>query len=89
MAHNNNRQFSTYDRDNDISGGNCGFHHQGGWWHGACTNANLNAPHTQPSTHGVSLVARLTWHDGTGFQDLSAVEMKIRVKQCLPVSETC
>ena len=90
MAYSNNSQFTTYDRGNDnVLFGNCAFVYQGGWWHDDCAFANLNSPHTLPSTRGVSSNAQLVWYDGTDYQDLSAVEMKIRVKQCLPVSETC
>ena len=92
MATHNSQQFSTYDRDNDNSGGNCAFFHQGGWWYNACYRANLNGPHTLYTLNpwsGSNIYTRLIWFDGIHFQDLSSVEMKIRVKQCLPVSETC
>ena len=88
MAYSNNSQFTTYDRDNDnVPLGNCAFVYQGGWWHDDCALANLNGPHTLPSTRGVSSNAQLVWNDGTSYQYPSSVEMKIREKQCL--SETC
>ena len=85
MAYHNNQQFSTYDRDNDNSG-NCALTFQGGWWYNNCYHANLNGPNT-----AVGGSAQLRWNDGrsTRYHDISSVEMKIRVKQCLPVSETC
>ena len=88
MAHHNGQQFTTYDNDNDNYSDNCGYYQQGGWWYNVCYNANLNGPHERPSLPGVSQHnAKLEWHDGSGYQDLSSVEMKIRVKQCVP--ETC
>ncbi|XP_076073227.1 fibrinogen-like protein A [Mytilus galloprovincialis] len=41
MKYNNGRKFSTKDRDNDASSGNCAVNH-GGWWHGNCSNSYLN-----------------------------------------------
>ena len=86
MRYHNNQQFTTYDRDNDErSGSNCAFFFQGGWWYNNCYHANLNGLHRESSTPGVdSNTAALLWRD-LGHVDLSSVEMKIRVKQCLPV----
>ena len=35
-------QFSTKERDNDLSSINCALRHKGGWWHNDCCWANLN-----------------------------------------------
>ena len=88
MAYHNDQQFTTYDNDNDKHGGiNCGYYEQGGWWYNGCYHANLNGPHEIPSLPGVhQTYAKLIWNDGS-YRDLSSVEMKIRVKQCVP--ETC
>ena len=89
MADHNDQQFTTYDNDNDkYITRNCGYLYQGGWWYNACHAANLNGPHVTPSLPGVVQThAKLMWHDGSGYQVLSSVEMKIRVKECVP--ETC
>ena len=89
MAYHNGQQFSTYNNDNS---GSCSFAHQGGWWYDSCYTANLNGPHTLPSTPGISQTyARLIWYDGTVYHDLSSADMKIRVKKCmLPLeNQTC
>ena len=88
MAYHNRQQFSTYDQDHDNNEGNCAFINQGGWWYNSCYRANLNGPHTLPSTPGVDeRYALLLVYDGREYQQLSSVEMKIRVKQC--IRNTC
>ena len=84
MAYHNDQQFTTYDNDNDKYHLNCGYNNQGGWWYKSCLSVNLNGPHETPSLPGVNPgYANVRWY-GTL---LSSVEMKIRVKQCVP--ETC
>ncbi|VDI60368.1 Hypothetical predicted protein [Mytilus galloprovincialis] len=41
MAHNNGREFSTKDNDNDATSTHCAVRY-GAWWHGACSNSWLN-----------------------------------------------
>ena len=86
MAVHNGQKFTTYDSDNDLyAPKSCGYIEQGGWWYAACYHANLNGPHTRPSLPGIDPNnAVLEWHDGAKYQALSSVEMKIRVKKCIP-----
>ncbi|XP_065190306.1 angiopoietin-related protein 7-like isoform X2 [Sycon ciliatum] len=42
MAYHNNSQFSTYDRDHDLSSKNCAAVFRGGWWYNACKRFDLN-----------------------------------------------
>ena len=87
MNYHNGQQFSTYDNDNDPSGGNCAYRHQGGWWYNTCYEANLNGPHDIPPNPSVHQVhAKMMWNDGV-WRDVSSSEMKIRRKQCIP--QTC
>ena len=73
MAHNNNRPFSTYDRDNDAWSRNCALERKGAWWHGGCTNTSPNSPHGNTYFH---------WYTAT----LLSVEMKVRPKTCTPTA---
>ena len=42
LAYHNGQNFSTYDRDNDSSGGNCAYGWKGGWWYTRCQQSTLN-----------------------------------------------
>ncbi|KFB49729.1 hypothetical protein ZHAS_00018382 [Anopheles sinensis] len=46
MTYNIGMKFTTKDSDNDDSSSTqCAERHNGAWWHGYCTNANLNGPY--------------------------------------------
>ena len=91
MENHNNQQFTTYDRDNDNNTNNCAFIYRGEWWYNSCYRANLNGPHTVSLIPGIDQDnAQLQLFQSSSVQyPLSSVEMKIRVKQCLQVSEPC
>jgi len=72
----NNMNFSTFDRDNDAWVSNCAESYKGGWWHGSCTYANLNALHTSSTSY-----QRIVWYHG-GWKYYPSVEMKVRSKIC-------
>ncbi|GFS78613.1 techylectin-5A, partial [Nephila pilipes] len=76
-----NRKFSTKDQDNDDHKENsCAQTYKGGWWYGACHNANLNGlylrgPH-ESWANGVN------WKTFKGHKEsLDSTEMKIRPKK--------
>ena len=39
----NGMQFTSYDRDNDLSGINCASTRHGAWWYNSCDKANFNS----------------------------------------------
>jgi hypothetical protein len=60
---NNDMSFSTYDRENDLSSGNCeqdGTWGHGGWWHGACGYFHLNGNYY--GNHGFSALCNGAWY---------------------------
>ena len=93
MIYHNGMQFSTFDNDNDQSGGSCVNAQQGGWWYNACYRANLNGPHTILSLPGVDAKwARLIWIDNIDsdiYSYVPSVEMKICTKQCVSAGDSC
>ena len=77
MAYQNKAPFSTQDRDNDVSSGNCAQSYKGAWWHKNCHHSNLNGKH---SLQGGS--PTLIWYNGTMNVPYTKVEMKIQLKEC-------
>ena len=79
-SHNlNGMPFSTHDRDNDKSSGtNCAVHHQGAWWHNACTHSNLNGLYL----NGHSNYRGVTWYyfnaTASSWLTLRYSDMKLR-----------
>ena len=79
MAHNNNRYFSTKDRDNDEvgGGGNCAREWKGGWWWSSCGYTNPNGLHSSSTTP-----FRPSARTGSTWVYYPNYEMKIRPKSC-------
>ena len=85
MAHNNNRYFSTKDRDNDARGGNCARDWKGAWWWHNCGHSNPNGLHSASSTF-----QRPSAYTGSSWVYYPNYEMKIRPKSCsLSQTSTC
>ena len=72
-------QFTTKDRDQDITETNCAVSYKGAWWYSKCHYSNLNAmylngKHASPAD-GVN------WVDWKGYyESLKTTEMKFRAK---------
>ena len=77
MDYNNNQQFSTKDRDNDDSSGHCAVDRRSGWWHVACTLANLNAQYYESEQE--NNVAAIYWSRWRHLDSMKRVEMKIKL----------
>ena len=76
MAHNNNRPFSTKDRDNDKCPNNCAVLKRSGWWHGGCSHANLNGQYYgSKQKNNKKAIVWAKWKDNS----LKRVEMKIKL----------
>ena len=96
MAHHNGAPFSTRDRDNDARSFNCAARLGGAWWYKYCGHSNLNGKHTYHTPEDGTATSphyRLTWYDGSSWQDshYTKAAMKIRPKRagCGTPSSTC
>ncbi|CAL4219637.1 unnamed protein product, partial [Meganyctiphanes norvegica] len=77
FEYNSNRAFSTYDGDSDSSSSNCASssYRYSGWWHGSCTNVNLNGLY-----NGTSYKMPYWYHWKNSHVALKKTEMKLRPK---------
>ena len=76
LGYHGDRAFTTRDRDNDITLGNCALTHKGGWWYGGCQSANLNGLYLEGPYESEGGATWLAWR---GHQySLKKVEMKMR-----------
>ena len=72
LGYHNNMPFSTFDRDNSVSG-NCATELNGGWWYNDCLKGNLNG------VYGVGTGDWMTvWFEWKGWESLKKIELKIR-----------
>ena len=70
------QKFSTFDRDQDESGGNCAVRHHGGGWYKFCGFFNLNGLYQPADTVGDTTISWWTWNNAR--EALKSTAMKIR-----------
>ncbi|PIK37566.1 fibrinogen-like protein A [Apostichopus japonicus] len=75
LSYHSNMAFSTYDRDNDLNGGNCPILHGSAWWYNSCDYSDLNADYFAAA--GADQSIEWTGLPGGGY-NLKFVEMKVR-----------
>jgi len=81
LGYHNGQMFSTYDADNDDTGGNCASVYRGAWWYKDCLNSNLNGEYRLygeevPYARGV-----IWYHYQDHYYSMKFSEMKVRRKQ--------
>ncbi len=77
LSYHNTMKFSTWDSDNDKSGGKCAVNWKGGWWYKSCAYVNLNGLYLGA---GKDHYTGNHWRGWTKYS-LKKVEMKIRPSQ--------
>jgi len=68
----NSMKFTSRDRDNDQSSGNCAGNSNGGWWYNTCSTMRLNNLYSRSTTV----------HINGRWYGLKFIEMKIRPTSC-------
>ena len=77
MSYHRGQRFSTKDRDNDKSSGDCAKSYQGAWWYNACHYSNLNGRY-----YGSQYSARsdgINWYHWKG-NHYSAKQADMKIK---------
>ena len=70
-------QFTTKDRDQDITETNCAVSCKGAWWYSNCHRSNLNAMYLN-GKHA-SYADGVNWGEWKGhYESLKTTEMKLR-----------
>ena len=77
LSYHNRSPFSTKDRDNDGSSGNCATTYKGAWWYSGCHYSNLNGLYHR-GRHS-SYADGVNWHSWKGHHySVKRAEMKLK-----------
>ncbi|XP_071943633.1 fibrinogen-like protein 1 [Antedon mediterranea] len=72
----NDKQFTTYNRDNDKRSYNCAEQYKGAWWYNNCYRSNLNGLYLKPGTDNAT---GIIWYDfHTNHYSLKKTVMMIK-----------
>ena len=75
LGYHNRMQFSTHDRDNDITAINCAALYSGAWWYRNCRSSDLNGIYYNTET---CYIGNIRWYSLARCASLKKVIMKIR-----------
>ena len=76
LGHQNKADFTTKDRDNDDTHGNCANIFTGAWWYKSCHHSNLNGAYGD-TNYGKGI----NWHDWKGYHaSMTGTRMMVRSK---------
>ena len=81
LSYHNGMKFSTFDKDQDNSGGNCARSYLGAFWYAACHNTNPNGIYRWGADSTLYAVG-VEWATWKGYNySLKTISMKIRPVQ--------
>jgi hypothetical protein len=72
-------KFSTKDKDNDQSGGNCAMLRKGAWWYNHCAYSNLNGLYLKAGQTSSTGINWYYWKND--WRSVKETEMKTRPAQ--------
>ena len=74
----NGMQFSTHDRDNDRTSGNCAASYRGAWWYSNCHHSNLNGLYLDGRNNSIGVVWSYFNATASSYNTLRYSDMKLR-----------